>query len=228
MSTKPKDTASWTPFVGCEFGCIYCKASYRKQLRRRSCPECKAYLPHYHPERLDRMPSDRVIFVASTGDISFCDPVFVDQIVDVMKRDKKKDRVFLMQSKDPACFANILHKLPQNAVLMTTLETNRDFGYPWVSKAPLPTKRFQDFLQLDWARKAMVIEPILKFDLNIFPQLADALKPEAVFIGLESKRKCALTLGEPSPSEVEDLHRALQNLGFKTYDKAKYKYRDVF
>jgi len=27
---------------------------------------------------------------------------------------------------------------------------------------------------------------------------------------------------------VEELHKELRNLGFKTYDKAKFKYRDVF
>ena len=41
----------------------------------------------------------------------------------------------------------------------------------------------------------------------------------------ESKRKCILV--KPSPSQVQDLHRELQDLGFKTYDKTEFKYRDV-
>ena len=184
------------------------------------------YEPHTHPERLDRLPSDRVIFVVSNGDISFCDPSFLDQIIDVMRKDKKEGRVFLMQSKDPACFANILQKIPDNVVLMTTIETNRDSKYSNVSKAPPPSKRFQDFLQLKWPHKAMVMEPILKFDLDIITQWATALKPEAILIGLESKRKC--TLPEPSPFEVLDLHIELQKIGFMPYDKAKSKYRDAF
>ena len=72
----------------------------------------------------------------------------------------------------------------------------------------------------------MVMEPILKFDLDIIKQWAMALKPEAIFIGLESHRQC--TLGEPSSSEVQDLHRELRNLGFRTYDKTEFKYRGVF
>jgi hypothetical protein len=226
--TKPKETKSWNPFVGCKFDCIYCEASYRDVVGRWSkCPGCKAYTPHYHPERLNsNRLTERVIFVESNGDISFCDPVFVDQIVDVMRNDKKGGRIFLLQSKNPACFANILQKLPKNVVLMTTIETNRDSGYSAVSKAPLPSQRFQDFLKLAWPRKAMVMEPILQFDLEIIKQWAMALKPEAIFIGFESKRKC--NLREPTPSEVEDLHRELQNLGFSTYDKAEFKYRDVF
>jgi hypothetical protein len=235
---KPKDTKGWNPFVGCDFGCTYCTTSYKAPVAKwgewNDCPDCIAYRPHYHPERLHikNIPSESVIFVEGTGDISFCDPAFVDQILVVMRSDKYKSRkgksrVFLMQSKNPACFANILQKLPENVVLMTTIETNRDSGYSAVSKAPLPSQRFKDFLQLAWPRKAMVMEPILKFDLDIIKQWAMQLKPEVIFIGLESDRKCK-DLVEPSLSEVEELHRELGKLGFETHDKAKCKYRDVF
>jgi hypothetical protein len=228
---KPKDTKSWNPFVGCKFDCVYCKYSYKKLLQWNGrvfhCPRCVAYKPHTHPERLNRLPSNRVIFVVSNGDISFSNPRFANRIVNVMRKDKRKDRIFLMQSKNPACFPNILQKLPENTVLMTTIETNRASVYSEVSKAPLPSQRFQDFLQLDWPRKAMVMEPILKFDLNVIKRWAKRLKPEAIFIGFESKRKCG-DLVEPSRSQVRRLHKELRALGFRTYDKAKYKYRDVF
>jgi len=228
-SMRPKDTQGWNPFVGCNFDCKYCKCSYKPLLemvgRTQNCQQCFDYVPHTHPHRLlQKLPSDRVLWVASTGDIFFCDPAFVDQIVNVMRNDKKKGRVFLLQSKNPSCFNRILSRLPQNVVLMTTIESNRH--YPGISSAPPPIQRFNDFLLLDWPRKALVMEPILKFDLNVILQWVSALKPEAIFIGLESKRKCSLP--EPSPLEVQQLHRDLQNLGFKTYDKAKFKYRDVF
>uniref|UniRef100_A0A7C4KH50 DUF5131 family protein n=1 Tax=Anaerolinea thermolimosa TaxID=229919 RepID=A0A7C4KH50_9CHLR len=230
ITQKPKDTKSWNPFVGCKFDCVYCKDSYKKLLqwngRILGCRKCMKYEPHIHPERLKRMPSDRVIFVVSNGDISFCSPSFANRIVNFMREDRKKDRVFLMQSKNPACFANLLHRLPENTVLMTTIETNRDSGYSTVSKAPLPSQRFQDFLQLAWPRKAMVMEPILEFDLDIIKEWAMALKPEVIFIGLESHRKC--TLPEPSNSAVEELHRELRGLGFETRDKADCKYRNFY
>ena len=131
-----------------------------------------------------------------------------------------------MQSKKTACFTDLLDGLPQNVVLMTTLETNRDSQYSGVSKAPLPSQRFQDFLGLDWDRKALVMEPILDFDLNVILDWAKKLKPEAVFIGFESKRECVLP--EPSHLKVLDLHKELQGLGLKTYDKTIFKYKDVF
>jgi hypothetical protein len=149
----------------------------------------------------------------------------VDEIVEVMRKDRRSNRVFLLQSKNPACFTNLLGKLPNNVVLMTTIETNRD-SVRAVSKAPLPSQRFQDFLQLDWPRKALVMEPIFDFDSHVILEWANQLKPEAIFIGLESHRKC--TLIEPSISKVEELHKELRNLGFKTYDKAQFKYHHVF
>ena len=132
----------------------------------------------------------------------------------------------MLQSKDPACFTNILGKLPNNVVLMTTIETNRDSQYSGISKAPLPSQRFNDFLKLNWPRKALVMEPIMDFDLDIILEWAKELKPEAIFIGFESHGKCKLP--EPSPSKVLNLHKELQALGLRTYDKKEFKYKDVF
>jgi hypothetical protein len=230
MKKKIKDTKSWNPFVGCRFDCSYCEANYKKLVRWngicRHCPKCQTYEPHIHPERLDRLSSERVIFVCSNGDISFCNRSFVDEIVDVMRKDKRRDRVFLLQSKNPVCFAGILTALPQNVVLMTTIETNRDSQYPGISKAPLPSQRYRDFLRIDWGRKAMVIEPILKFDLDVVLDWTTKLNPEVVLIGLESQRKCILE--EPTTSQVQQLHDELRKIGFETYDKAEFKYRDDF
>jgi hypothetical protein len=223
-----KETKGWNPFVGCKFDCVYCYAKPMLHRYNKGCLNCGAYVPHNHPERLEkkRVPSDRVLWPLSTGDMSFCDPVYLDQIINVMRNDKRENRVFLLQSKNPACFTNILGRLPHNVVLMTTLETNRDSQYSEVSKAPLPSQRFHDFLQLAWDRKALAMEPILDFDLNVILEWAEKLKPEAIFIGFETKKKCILP--EPLPLKVSNLHNELRGLGLKTYDKAIFKYRDVF
>jgi hypothetical protein len=222
-----KDTKSWNPFVGCQFDCIYCKDSYKKLLiwngRLINCTSCVSYSPHEHPERLDRMPSDKTIFVCSNGDVSFCDPDFMRRIIETMKNNNKENRTYLLQSKNPNVFKDLLEVLPENVVLMTTIESNRTFP---ISKAPSTSQRCEDFLGLNWKRKALVMEPILDFDLKVILDWAKMLSPEAIFIGFESKRKCNLV--EPSLQKVTDLHRELRKVGFKTFDKSEFKYRDVF
>jgi hypothetical protein len=65
-----------------------------------------------------------------------------------------------------------------------------------------------------------------KFDLDVILEWATKLNPEVIFIGFESKRKC--TLEEPTALQVQELHNELHHLGFTTYDKAEFEYRDVF
>jgi len=55
---------TWNPFIGCRFNCVYCKPSFQRQAKRRKkwCELCYCYEPHFHPERLDRVPNARTIF----------------------------------------------------------------------------------------------------------------------------------------------------------------------
>ncbi len=46
----------------------------------------------------------------------------------------KAGQVFYLQSKEPACLAPHLESLPENVILVTTLETNRGKDYDKVSK----------------------------------------------------------------------------------------------
>jgi len=154
---KYRTTRSWNPFVGCGFNCIYCKPSFQDLIawlgRMHGCELCQQYSPHEHPERLKRIPSDRAIFVCEDGDIAFADPKVMDKIFAAMRKDKKKNRVWFVQSKDPVCLGKYLELLPENTYLLTTLETNRDEGYGKISRAPKPSVRYNDFLGLKWEKK---------------------------------------------------------------------------
>lgn len=68
-----KGVKTWNPFVGCKFNCIYCYPSFRRQAKRRKkwCEKCYNYEPHFHPERLGRIPSAKMIFTCAYGDIAF-------------------------------------------------------------------------------------------------------------------------------------------------------------
>ena len=171
------DVETWNPFKGCLFDCIYCKPSFQAQAKRQkqNCMDCYNYTPHYHPERLERMPSAETVFVCGNGDISFCSKEYTESIIQSVRHFPK--RTFYFQSKRPECFKPFLNQFPSNVILVTTLETNKDEGYSAISKAQPPSKRFEQFKGLDYARKIVTIEPMADFDLDIFTSWIKALHP---------------------------------------------------
>lgn len=207
-----ENTKLWDPFVGCRFDCTYCVPSYKRQLKRVGgrirCPDCREYKPHTHPERLRILPSSSIIFVCGAADIRFCQPDYTRQIIDSIKRHKpRKEKTYYFQSKNPAYFNQFLDEFPDTVILLTTLETNRDEGYPTISKAPLPSRRFKEFYDLDYPRKVATIEPVMDFDLEQFSdwiiQLHEQGNLEYVWFGFNSKPK-AVQLPEPSQEKAQE------------------------
>lgn len=214
-------TKTWNPAVGCKFDCVYCEKSFKKQLKRvgRSpevfqgnlnpfepsrdikggCTFCSTYEPHYHSERLDKIPSALTVFVFGTGDISFYDPSFVRKTFKVIDNHRSRmKKTYYFQSKNPVCFNQYLPWFNENTdkvILLTTLETNRNKGYRNISKAPLPSIRFYDFLDVEYSRKAVTTEPVLPFDIEIMATwmllLRDQGTLEYVWYGYDSKN-CGL------------------------------------
>ena len=91
---------------------------------------------------------NRAIFVCEDDDIALANPKCMERVFRAMRKDKKKDRVWFVQSKDPVCLGKYLELLPENTYLLTTLKTNRDEGYGKISRAPKPSVRYSDFLGL--------------------------------------------------------------------------------
>jgi hypothetical protein len=201
------EVKTWNPFVGCLYGCIYCKVSFQQQLKRwgkRHCENCYHYRPHMHLERLEKIPSAKKIFVCGDGDITFAPNWFLKTIISKIREHNKKCpyKTYYFQTKNPAHLKPFLELLPENAIIITTLETNRDNGYEKISKAPFPSKRFSDFLQLNYPRKVITIEPIMNFDIEIFTDWIRQIKPEYVYIGFNS-RPNRVTLSEPTLNKVQ-------------------------
>lgn len=204
----------WNPFVGCQNECIYCVPSFQAQLKRfakKNCKECYKYLPHTHPNRLsDPLPRTsfmQFIFTCCSGDIAFCPTDYLQQIIAGISLEK--DKYFLIQSKDPATFARII--FPNNVILGTTLETNRDALYKGITQAPKPSQRYQDFLKIEHPLKMVTIEPVIDFDLDIMMDWLKNINPCLIWIGYDSKR-CLLP--EPELEKVKQLYWELGKKGF--------------
>jgi len=215
-------TKTWNPFKGCEFDCLYCRPSFQRQAKRQKqrCAQCGAYVPHVHEERLNKIPSSPIVFVAGVGDISFCDPVFFRQILASIhsRNERRPDQTYYFQSKRPAYFEPFLEELPENAVLLTTLETNRDEGYGQISQAPVPSERYRQFLELDYPRKVVTIEPVMDFDHEVFLEWIRQINPEYVYLGFNSKPK-AVQLPEPSGEKLQAFMRDLNSHGIEVHLK---------
>lgn len=215
-------TKTWNPFKGCEFDCSYCVPSFQQQAKRQKhrCDKCYQYVPHEHPERLGQIPTAEIVFVCGNGDISFCDPGYTRQIINSIRTrtGRKPGQTFYLQSKRPEYFAQFVADLPESVVLVATLETNRDDGYEAVSKAAVPTERYRQFKDLDYARKVVTIEPVMDFDVDVFSRWVIDLDPEYVWLGYNSRPK-QVSLPEQSPDKVKQFAGKLKSAGAKVKGK---------
>jgi hypothetical protein len=220
MGNMYASVKTWNPFVGCQFGCIYCVPSFQRMVKRvyfcqgKKCLGCRDFAPHEHPERIDgQLPPGKTIWCCAHGDISFARPEYVRQVISRIK-DKNFSEVY-WQSKNPSCFQQYLADFTPNTILLTTLETNRDQGYAQISKAPLPSVRAEAFISLPWNRKMLTIEPVLDFDPEIFIEWIVKINPMAIWIGYNSKKMKMLSLPEPELDKLENFIKELEKRGFE-------------
>jgi len=222
MSRMYKEAKTWSPFKGCKFECSYCVPSFQAQAKRQKhlCQDCYNYKPHYHPERLEKIPSSEIVFVCGNGDLSFCKPSYTQNIIDAIVRHNQRcpHKIYYFQSKEPEYFERFIPYFPANVTLLTTLETNRDQGYAAVSKAPIPTERYQQFLNLDYPRKVVTIEPVLDFDLDVFTNWITSIAPEYVWLGFNSRPR-QVQLPEPSDKKLIAFAQALKRAGIQIQKK---------
>jgi hypothetical protein len=147
---------------------------------------------------------DQFIWACSSSDISFANVEWMEAILE--RIEERSDRTFFFQTKDPQVFEK--YDFPENVMLGITLETCIDFNYEQISKAPLPSARFQRFADLDCENKKVVtIEPILNFDYQEhFLAALTIIGPERIYIGYDTKRT---HLHEPRLEKVKSLIAAL-------------------
>ena len=128
-------------------------------------------------------------------------------------------QTYYFQSKRPEYFQQFLGEFPENVILVTTLETNRDDGYrSMVKGAPLPSQRYKQFLALDYPRKIVTIEPVMDFDLDVFVSWIVGVRPEYVWLGFNS-RPTRVKLLEPPDDKFGQFATALVSAGIEVRGK---------
>lgn len=210
----------------CEFNCAYC--NFQKFNKISQCQKCRANEKHAHPEVLNKKPpktrSGEFLTIGLSGDISFASWEELEMASGYCSR--WSDRTFLIQSKNPAVLAE--HCWAANVIIGTTLESSRvefprceEFPhYNYISAAPDVNKRFDAMYELP-NRKAITIEPILDFDLEIFWNAIVDLRPEIAWIGYNSNPK--IQLPEPPLKRVQELAKQLREAKIDVREKLMRK-----
>jgi hypothetical protein len=209
-----RSVKQWNPATGCGFDCRYCRNSFQRQQKRWAkahCERCYRFIPHEHPERLDqplpRTSPGQFIFTCSSGDIAFTKTEYLEKVVSRIRQEPNK--TFLLQSKDPRTFGRV--DFPDNVILGITLETNRDDGYSDISRAPVPSRRYRDFLDVRHPLKMVTIEPVLDLDGDVLVNWINAISPCLVWLGHDSGKN---RLPEPPLAKLQSLYQELGSRGF--------------
>lgn len=199
-------THTWNPIVGrCPHDCKYCYVLYKygndvkEEIRLEE--ECFK----------DKFGSNKFIFVGSGIDI-FANDIpdnWITHVLDYCHRDNTdlfgtRNR-FLFQSKNPSRLLKYInHPIFQNAVVCTTIETNR--YYPLImNNAPVVEERAVAMNKI--AEKGiptyLTIEPIMDFDLDELVYLIKLCQPEQINIGANTNLN--IRLPEPSKEKIHQL-----------------------
>ena len=192
-------TRTWNCYVGCYWDCQYCNAKKAAETRWKHVDRYKdGFKPHMVEKELTKtFKEGEFIFIAYMGDICFAS---LDEVRDIMARVRHFPKTrFLTCTKNPAMYNAWPRPLPDNLVIMTTLETNRDNKY---SKAPIPFFRCQNFLAVDHPHKAVSIEPIMDFDLYPLIHWIKSINAEFIEVGADNYHN---GLPEPSPEKLRQL-----------------------
>lgn len=215
---------TWNPVGGrCPHACTFCYVDGKiaPWLERMGNNKYVGELRLIEEEFKTKLitPDGKIIFVESCGDLFAygIDQTWIWQVLNYIS--KFPEQTFLLQTKNPERFFEF--GIPQNCILGTTIESNRDYH---LTKAPNPKERYYVFFMLNNDRdiegnksyRLMVsIEPIMDFDLDVLAQWIQEIDPEFVSVGADSGKN---KLHEPS---VEKLHEFLKILNKTTEVRSK-------
>jgi DNA repair photolyase len=183
-------TATWNPISGCLYNCEYCWA---RELALTKLKNSHRYSNGFKPslnEKEFRVKFGKgdLIFVSDMGDMfgDFIPDSWIKQVLDHIRQFPEAD--FLFMTKNPDRYLKLQPYIPENTILGTTIETTNDelVQTSNITRAPLPTERYEAMNALDWKRKMVSIEPILDFELNTFSKWIETINPFIVYVGYDN------------------------------------------
>ena len=204
---------TWSPVRGCEFDCKYC---YVKSMRGYSTE------PRIVEKELTfSLGENKTIFVCSMADLfgGWVQRAWIELVLQHCKDYPKN--TYLFQSKNPRRFLDFIDLFPEQTILGTTIETNRDFTL--ISKAPRKVSRSVAMREIQSFKKEITIEPIMMFDLDEMVNLIEKAKPNFVAIGADSKGH---NLPEPTSDEISQLISELKKFTDVKIKKNLYRIWD--
>ena len=203
-------TKTFNPVAGvCPHGCSYCFVNTLKRRNKVLRNKYNGDIRLVEHELKRNLGKGNVWFVCSCMDL-FAEVVPLYIIEKVLEHCREyPDNTYLFQSKNPKRFMDIdTVWFPQNTILGTTIETNRDTS--GISKAPITFDRYLGIKHAGYYKSLDVmvsIEPILDFDVSKMVNWMRDIKPKFVSIGADSKNH---NLPEPPAWKVEQLIKSLK------------------
>ncbi|MCD6368577.1 MAG: DUF5131 family protein [Thermoproteales archaeon] len=183
-------TKTWNPVAGCLHYCKYCWA---RKLAVTKLKNSKRYRDGFRPrlneeEFREKFEKGDFVFVSDMGDLfgDFMPSKWIEKVIKYIRRFPETHFLFL--TKNPERYFEFLDIMPENAILGATIETNKDELYleHVISRAPLPSRRYEAMKRLDWNKKFISIEPVLDFNLEIFVDWLKDIAPFLIYIGYDN------------------------------------------
>ena len=144
--------------------CPYCYAARQARRRLRHCPDCQKFVPHEHPEELDKPAhwrKQRRIFVESMGDL-FGEGVAEGYLHEIFSRLQDNWHIKIILTKQARRMCEILKRLERNHELFYQVCRDDRFWFlTSITDQADASERIPWLLETPAAVKGMSIEPLL-------------------------------------------------------------------
>lgn len=159
--------------------------------------------------------TDKTIFIEHQNDLFAKDVPndFIRQIIAHCLR--YPNNTYMFQTKNPQKIFKWMLFLPQNCIIGTTIETNRE-EYKTSEAIPVSMRHFHMCQIPSNFKRFVTIEPVLDFDVDILASWIANIKPDFVNLGADSKGH---DLPEPTVEKIMQFVEKLKSYGIELREK---------